>query len=46
MTVIKSRTVERMGDLVCMWEKGNAYKILVGKREEKRLVEYPDVNGK
>jgi hypothetical protein len=29
-----------------MWEKENAYKILVGKLEGKRLVGHPDVNGK
>jgi hypothetical protein len=46
ITVIKSRSVRRTGNLLRTWEKGSAYRILVGKLEGKRLLAYPDVDGK
>jgi hypothetical protein len=38
--------MRRTGNLLRTWKKGNAYTILVGKLEGKRLLAYPDVDGK
>jgi hypothetical protein len=38
---IKSRRMRRAGDVAQMWDKKNAYRILVGKPEGKRPLECP-----
>jgi hypothetical protein len=39
--VIKSRSMRWTGHVACMWEKINAYRILMGNPERKRLLERP-----
>jgi hypothetical protein len=41
MRIIKSRRMRWAGHVARMGEKRNAYKILAGKREEKRPLERP-----
>ena len=41
--VIKSRRMRRVGHVACRGEKGNAYRVLVGKHEGKNHLEVVDI---
>jgi len=38
---MKSRKMRREGRVLCVWEKGNAWGILMGRPEEKKPLEPP-----
>ena len=44
--VIKSRRMRWVGHVACMGQRGDAYRILVGKPEEKRHLKDPGLNGR